>query len=154
LEHGHRRQLAFQNFSPSPERLAVIITHPDYTYPAVVLAIHDGDTCHLDIDLGQGINLVDRDFGFHFYVQNKRLHLHEDFRFYGINAPELNTQAGKDALAFLQTLMQIGTALTAKINKGRQQEKYGRWLATLILPDGTNINDRMVATGHAVAYFP
>lgn len=130
----------------------MIITHLDYTYPAVVIAIHDGDTCKLNVDLGQGINLVDRDFGFHLYVESKRLHLHETFRFFGINAPELVTQAGKDALAYLLTLIQVGASLTAKINKSPSQEKYGRWLATLTLPDGRNVNELMVSSGHAVPY--
>jgi endonuclease YncB( thermonuclease family) len=130
----------------------MIITHPDYVYQAIVLSVHDGDTCKLNIDLGQGINLVDRDFGFHFYVESKRLHLHETFRFFGINAPELATQAGKDALAYLLTLMPVGTALRAKINKSPSQEKYGRWLATLMLSDGRNVNELMISSGHAVAY--
>jgi endonuclease YncB( thermonuclease family) len=30
--------------------------------------------------------------------------------------------------------------------------KYGRYLATFVLADGTNVNDLAVSTGHAVVY--
>lgn len=130
----------------------MILTHPTYTYPATVISIHDGDTCHMNVDLEQSIRLVDRDFGFHVYVEGGRLRLHETFRFFGINAPELATQAGKDSLAYLLTLIQVGTNLTAAINKSPSQEKYGRWLCTLVLDDGRNVNDLMVSSGHAVPY--
>jgi len=128
------------------------IVTPDYTYSAIVTSIHDGDTCRLDVDLNQRINLIDRDFGFHFYVQVQRLRVHEDFRFFGINAPELATPEGKTALAFLKTMIQVGSTVRAQINKSPSQEKYGRWLATLFLPDGTNVNQKMIDSGNAVPY--
>lgn len=100
-------------------------------YPAVVTAWHDGDTCHLDVDLG---------FGIHSTGINGRI--------YGINAPELDTAAGKDALARALLLCPVGTAVTV-VSHG--WDKYGgRFDAELTLPDGTSLADQMIASGHAV----
>jgi len=128
------------------------VVSPGFEYDATVLAVHDGDTCKLAIDLRQKMRGKDRDFGFRLYVENGRLILHETFRFFGINAPELSTQAGVEARDYLQAMLRIGDRVKAKINKSPSQEKYGRWLATIILADGTNVNEVMVGTGHAVVY--
>jgi endonuclease YncB( thermonuclease family) len=101
-------------------------------YPAVVTHIHDGDTCTLDIDLGFG-------------VHQETL----SCRFYGINAPELATVAGKDALAFLLTILKIGDAVMV-VSHGF--DKYGgRFDGEMTKPgDATTINAQMLAAGKAV----
>jgi endonuclease YncB( thermonuclease family) len=65
-------------------------------YPARVQTVHDGDTIYLDIDLGFDHLISARDFDGH-----PRLAC----RVYGINAPELSTEAGKAAALFAQTLL-------------------------------------------------
>jgi endonuclease YncB( thermonuclease family) len=57
-------------------------------YPGTVVSVHDGDTCTIALDLGFGLTFTGA-----------------TCRVYGINAPELVTQAGKDALAYAQTLL-------------------------------------------------
>lgn len=142
-----------------------------YEYQATVLAVHDGDTLHLDVDLGQAMRGKPRDFGFDTYVEAGRLRLHEDFRLYGINAPELANPdgSGKAALTYLTGLLQAGTGAfvgplairtykqPTSTENPEKQEKFGRWLATLWLPGETpgavlSINDRMVSSGHAVSF--
>lgn len=100
-------------------------------YPAVITAIHDGDTLTVDMDLGFGVHLREL-----------------SARFFGINAPELKTQAGKDALAFLQTLVKIGDPLMVT---SHGWDKYGgRFDATLVTKDGLDLSQVMLTTGHAV----
>lgn len=100
-------------------------------YPAIVTDIHDGDTITVDLDLGFGIHAVE----FH-------------ARFFGINAPELRTDAGKAALAFLETLIKIGDPLTVT---SHGWDKYGgRFDATLVTADGTDLSKAMLDSGNAV----
>lgn len=103
-------------------------------YPAVVTKIHDGDTLSTDLSLGFGIHQEDL-----------------SCRVFGINAPELSTQAGKDALAFALTLLHVGDKVTV-ISHG--WDKFGgRYDGSITLPDGRDFGDAMIAAGHAVAYF-
>lgn len=103
-------------------------------YPATVKSWHDGDTGRLNIDLGWAIHL-DGD---------------PACRVFGINAPELNTDAGKAALAHILALCPIGTAVTV-ISHG--WDKYGgRFDGSIALPDGRDLAATMVADGFAVAY--
>lgn len=96
--------------------------------------VHDGDTVIVTVDLGFEISCV--------------LHI----RMAGINAPELNTDAGKAARTALQTFVRDHSIAgwTAQTYKSGH-EKYGRWLATLYAPDGTNVNHWMIDNGYAVA---
>lgn len=118
---------------------------PAYTYLAWgvpsardPLGVVDGDTMHVGVDLGLdvAINIT--------------------LRLYGINAPEMSTQAGKDAKAWaLEWFAQHcpdGQFVVQTVKDSR--EKYGRYLATVIAPDGHNYNMDIVAAGHAVPYFP
>lgn len=107
-----------------------------YEYSATVLKVVDGDTVHLDVDLGLD--------------QRRRLSV----RLYGINSPEMNTAEGKAAREHLVVLVfgGAGPQVTVRTYKDRT-EKYGRYLGTL-LKDGVDLNERMVADGHAVVYLP
>lgn len=109
-----------------------------YEYAAVipplrkrVHPIHDGDTVRLDVDLGFGIW--------------KRW---ERFRLTGIQAPELGTPAGNAARYWLRDLLPIGQEVRI-VTEEDDQEKYGRYLATIFLGD-LNVNDHLVDSGHAV----
>jgi len=104
-------------------------------YPATVTHIHDGDTFTLNIDLG---------FGIHATAFNCRL--------FGCNAPELATAAGKAALAYLETILHVGDAVTV-LSHG--WDKYGgRFDGTVTLADGRDLAKAMLDSGNAVPFPP
>lgn len=105
----------------------------NYEYAATVIDVHDGDTIRVDIDLG-------------FDVQFRNVPL----RLMGINAPELNTEAGKASRDFLSTRLPDGTAVVIHTVKDKK-EKYGRYLAVIFHED-QNLNDLLVTTGHALSW--
>lgn len=112
-------------------------------YPARVVDVHDGDTITLDIDLGFDHLISGRDFDGH-----PRL----SCRVYGINAPELATDAGKAALAYAETLVKPGDRVTVL---SRGWDKFGgRFDGSITLPDGRDFGQVMVGAGQAVPYFP
>ena len=127
-----------------------------YTYAAKLIEVIDGDTVDLLIDVGLEI------------------HKRERCRLYGIDAPEMPTEAGKAAKAYLETLINAATGelfvATRKMTRKPKEktDKYGRYLA--VLYDGgrtfswhirndqdessvammqSSINLRMVEAGHA-----
>jgi micrococcal nuclease len=102
-----------------------------YEYIAKVVRIVDGDTVDVLVDLG-----------FHISIEIK-------LRLYGLNAPELKEEAGKTTRDYLFSRLYNKT-VTIKTVKDRQ-EKYGRYLATIIL-DGENINEDLLNKGYAVKY--
>src|SRR6266568_7253473 len=108
-------------------------------YPAKVVDLHDGDTVHLNIDLG---------FGFQLDAYNLDGHPVISCRVWGINAPELSTDAGKAALAYAQTLLHPGDRVTVT---SHGWDKYGgRFDGTITLVDGTDFATLMLAAGQAV----
>lgn len=125
---------------------------PTYIHKATVLSIHDGDTITLAIKIKRS-QMKPLDLGFHIYAENGWITLHTPIRFNGINAPELSTQAGKDALAFLETQIKVGDTVTVQTYVN-PIDKYGRWLGDIVTSAGVNLNDLMVSTGHAVVYNP
>ena len=127
-----------------------------FTYQAKLIEVIDGDTVDLLIDLGFGV------------------HVKERCRLYGIDAPEMPTEAGKAAKAQLESLIGADTGelfvATRKMARKPKEktDKYGRYLAVLydvgdnvdwfIHGDQTessiammqaSINFAMVAQGHA-----
>lgn len=103
--------------------------------------IVDGDTFNVVLDLG--------DYNYR----------HIALRLYGINAPEMSTQAGKDAKVwaiswFANNVGGISVPFILKSNGVDPEDKYGRLLATVYSPDGHCYNDEIVAAGHAVPYLP
>ena len=95
-----------------------------YTYAAKLIEVIDGDTVDLLIDLGFGI------------------HVQERCRLYGIDAPEMPTESGKAAKAYLESLLGAATGglfvATRKMARKPKEktDKYGRYLA--VLYDGGN----------------
>jgi hypothetical protein len=71
-------------------------------------------------------------------------------RVFGINAPELSTPAGKDALAFAQTLLPAGA--TVKVVSYGWDKFGGRFDGSIQLADGRDFGSEMLAAGHAVRY--
>lgn len=108
-------------------------------YPARVLDVHDGDTCHLDVDLGFGITAT---------AYTVTGHPRLSCRVWGINAPELDTDAGKAARDYARTLLTPGL-LVEVLSHGF--DKYGgRFDGQITLPDGRDFGQTMIAAGHAV----
>ena len=127
-----------------------------YTYAAKLIEVVDGDTVDLLIDLGFGV------------------HVKERCRLYGIDAPEMPTEAGKIAKAYLESLIGAATGelyvATRKMTRKPKEktDKYGRYLAVLyvgadnldinvrqdqaessVSAMSTSINSRMIYAGHA-----
>lgn len=121
-----------------------------YEYRAALIDVVDGDTMHLTIDLGL-------DIGTRMTV-----------RIFGVNSPEMGTPEGKVAKQwaidwFHQHTEAIDWLATTNVTplwpmvvhtvKDRK-EKYGRYLATIVAPDGHIFNDDLLAAGMAVPYNP
>jgi micrococcal nuclease len=118
-----------------------------YIYRAELIRVVDGHTVDLIIDLG---------------FDTSR---HERFRLYGIDAPEMRTEAGKAARAWLWDALQPLEAIyvqTLQLATKAKRDKYGRFLAVLYsdlgdlrakLPPKTlaleSINAQMIEAGHA-----
>jgi len=109
-------------------------------YNGIVRDIHDGDTLGIDVDLGFN----------NFILAHNPITGERAFtcRLYGINAPELSTAAGKAALKYIQTLVSPGDPVSCL---SYSWDKYGgRWDGTVILASGAELNNLMLASGHAV----
>jgi micrococcal nuclease len=117
-----------------------------YIYKAELIRVVDGDTVDLIIDLG-------------FDTLRK-----ERFRLYGIDAPEMRTEAGKEAKAWLwEALQPLETIYvqTIQLSTKAKRDKYGRFLAVLYnwqwMPASpvqnrlhpSSINAQMIVEGHA-----
>src|SRR5205814_7565302 len=95
-----------------------------YDYRATVVAVHDGDTVTLDVDLGY--------------------HLHQTgpYRLAGCNARELHAPGGAEARDHLAQLLPPGTEVTIRSLKGGPvpDDKYApRYDATVELPGGRDL---------------
>ncbi len=109
-----------------------------YHYEAKVVAVYDGDTCTVDIDLGLGV-----------WVRGEKL------RLFGINAPEMRGDEkpqGTLARDFVRELI-LGKTVFIQTQKDKKG-KYGRYLADIWVEEGDdnwiNVNKRIVEAGLAV----
>lgn len=103
-----------------------------YQYRAEVVRVVDGDTVDFTVLLG-----------FHCRIDIRT-------RLYGIDAPEMSTQAGKLSKAWLMSMLLPGLAVQLATYKD-PTDKYGRWLATIFRADLLQpVNELSVAAGHAV----
>lgn len=109
-----------------------------YEYRAALVRVIDGDTLVVVLDLGFDVKLK------------------QTLRLAGINTPELHAadatarakaKAARERLASL-----VGTGdLTIRTVKDAR-EKYGRYLAHVVLPDGMTANDVLLAENLAEPY--
>lgn len=99
-----------------------------WTVPATVLRVVDGDTVRLMLQLGW------------------RITLESNARIAGINAPEVNTEAGQAAKRFAVGLLPVDCEV---VFVSRSLDKYGRPLGTLAR-NGADFAALMVDAGHAV----
>jgi endonuclease YncB( thermonuclease family) len=93
--------------------------------------VHDADTLVASIDLG-------------FYLT-----LTVPVRLLGINAPELNTPAGKGAAAFLTALLPAGTEILLASEK---PDKYAPRVLARVMLDGKDIAETLIAAQWAAAW--
>lgn len=113
-----------------------------YQYKAEVLEVKDGDTVELRIDLGFRIRGLELERG----------------RLYGIDAPEKRTAAGKEAKAWLEAQLPVGSTVfvqTVKVKSGEKVEKFGGYLVILFRTDdfgGPSLNTEMLNLGLARPY--
>ena len=106
-----------------------------------VLAVIDGDTIDVDIDLGFDISITKR------------------VRLAGIDTPESRTadkyekSLGLEAKALLKQKLASAQTIVIRTEKPDSSEKYGRVLGWLYLDnDETSFNETMIATGYAWSY--
>lgn len=106
-----------------------------YYYRAKCVSVYDGDTVRLDIMLGLDVVLSN-----------------VSCRLLGINAPELRGSDKIAGIAARNRLRQLvlGEEIIIQTHKDRRG-KYGRYLATLWCM-GINVNQKLIAEGHAVPY--
>ena len=117
------------------------ISHPNFTtsgeaygpYRGVVDYVQDGDTVYCKLDLGFDITVYAR------------------VRLFGINAPEISTDAGKEARAFARQTLPVGKEVLVT---SYGWDKYGGRVDGRIeyVDQGQNYNFAtvMVDSGHAV----
>ena len=111
-----------------------------HEYKINILRVIDGDTVDVDIDLG-----------FSTWLKKQRI------RLYGIDTPETRTRDldekkyGKMATNFLLDTIKDAEVVALRTYKDKKG-KYGRILGEIIC-DGVNMNQVMVETHLAVAYF-
>jgi micrococcal nuclease len=103
-----------------------------FQYPAIVVSWIDGDSCKVDRQTKPGETIKA-----------------DDVRVHGINAPELKDAGGAAARDYAGILAPPGTQVILVASK---EDKYGRFLARVILPNGDSLGDLMIAAGHAVPY--
>lgn len=106
-----------------------------------VLAVIDGDTIDVDIDLGFDISITKR------------------VRLAGIDTPESRTSdkyeksLGLESKALLKQKLASAQTIVIRTEKPDSAEKYGRVLGWLYLDnDETSFNETMIATGYAWSY--
>lgn len=100
-----------------------------YEYKAVVDRVVDGDTICCTLDLG-----------FNIFIKEK-------FRLAVVNTPETSTPEGLEVKKIVTDKL-AGKTVVIKVLK---QDKYGRWLATVIL-DGQDFNQWLLDNGYAKLY--
>ncbi len=82
----------------------------------------------------------------------------EVVRLIGVNAPESVDPRrgvecfGKEAAVYLRVLLETHTVRFGEDETQDTRDKYGRLLGYLILPDGSTVNERMIADGYAYEY--
>lgn len=105
-----------------------------YQYKAKIISVYDGDTVTAMVDLG-----------FYHFQQMK-------FRLYGIDTPELRGEEREEGLKVRDIVREMILDKNVIINSYKdKQEKYGRYLANIIIDD-IDLNVWLVENGHAKEY--
>lgn len=105
-----------------------------YFYKAKITRIIDGDTVDAVVDLG-------------FHIQaNLR------FRLADIDTPELRIKEQYEDAVKAKKYLEDNILGGEYIIASYKGDKYGRWLATIYLDDGSTINNRLLEEGLAKVY--
>jgi len=96
-----------------------------WQFPATVNRVVDGDTVEMHV---------------RFSAEDERHNV--NIRVEGINALELSEKFGPEAKAKAESLLPVGAEV---VLVHRRREKYGRFLARITLPDGSDFSDHMLA---------
>jgi endonuclease YncB( thermonuclease family) len=133
----------------APKPLSKIVPEP-FGGQAVVLGVIDGDSIKLELDRG--------------FFDYKR----KTARLYGINTPETGIHAehvpsdkekadGKKAMAFLASILPVGTQVRFRSHAKGGEDKYGRLLLEIYVGNDkkgwANVNMMMVESGNAFEYY-
>jgi micrococcal nuclease len=105
---------------------------PDYTYRAVVRRWVDGDTVHVDIDLGL-----------------RKWSHDEPLRLLGVNAPDHKPAKGL-ATAWVNDAAPPGTDIVIRTHLD-EEDRYGRLLAELWRGE-VYLNEAIIDAGHGQPY--
>jgi micrococcal nuclease len=118
-----------------------------WTYRATIDRWIDGDTVDVIVDLG-------------FYVLHRaRLRLLGSEA--GVDAPELNSRdpaerdRARQAVSRAATLAPVGSSVVVQTQRaaaGDPRDGFRRFLARVVLADGTDVGDVLLAEGLAVPY--
>ena len=112
-----------------------------FEYPCKIVKVIDGDTADVDIDLGFGV-----------WLKKQRV------RFYGVDTPESRTSDKEEkvygilAKKFVMHHLPKGSTQVLRTHKDGKC-KYGRILGEFVLVDDTTVNQLLIDTHNAVAYF-
>lgn len=102
------------------------------------MRLRDGDTFLADLDLGWNNWMKAPAKGTGYGV----------IRVLGLYCPEMREPGGPEALAFALMLIPPGTVVTLE---STALDSFGRSLAKVTLPDGTDFATTMIAAGHGTA---
>lgn len=123
--------------TPGPESTPIL-----YTLRATVARVVDGDTLVLSaLELPYDLVKVN--------VQIRML---------GVDTPETRTKdpvekaAGLAAKKFVEDLLPVGARIRVVVRENGQVDNFGRTLAWVILPDGTNLSTLLLEKGLARVY--
>jgi endonuclease YncB( thermonuclease family) len=103
-----------------------------YQFPALIDEWHDGDTCYVHRGASPGVII----HGEHVRVE-------------GINAPELRAAGGIASRDYAISIAPPGTVVTLMCAR---EDKYGRLLGRVILPNGDDFSAKMIEAGRAAPY--
>lgn len=123
-----------------------------FSFIGTVIKVVDGDTLRILLDLRVPIRRKDVDLGFSILIKNKRLVYSLDGRLLGLNCAEHGTPGGDAATAFVKSLLPAGASVRVTTTKNSTDKYGGRYDATVILSDGTNLNDLLIRLGWAAPW--
>lgn len=108
---------------------------PNWCHPATVLAVKDGDTVLVRLDLGK---------------YPHRIETAVPIRLAGLYAPERSTEPGEAAREYLHDLLFDGfegAAVIVQTRKPNPRDKYGRVVADVWCV-GMSVAEEMIRAGH------
>lgn len=113
------------------------VPSPNWTHPALVLRVIDGDTIVVRLDLGR-------------YWGGATLGAEGPIRVAGLYSPELSEPGGPEARQAARSMVE-GLGVVIATRKPNPRDPYGRVVADVWLGDGRSFAELMIAAGHGRA---